>query len=175
VRKKLGIRTIFNLLGPLCNPAKVKRQLLGVYAREWIESLAQVLADLGTEKAWVVHGSDGLDELTLTGVTCAAVLQNNAITAREITPEDAGLSRSSLAALKGGEAGENAAALTALLNGEPGAYRDIVLLNAAAALLIADRVRTLKDGVGLVADSIDSGRALQTLEKLAACSHAVAA
>ena len=143
VRKTLGIRTIFNLLGPLCNPAGVKRQLLGVYAREWIEPLGACVARSWVRKrpGWCMAATD-LDELTLTGITYAAVLQNDAVTAREITPDDAGLSRSPLTALKGGDAAENAAALSALLNGEPGAYRDIVLLNATAALLIADKVKT---------------------------------
>jgi len=174
VRKRLGVRTIFNVLGPLCNPAQVKRQLMGVYAREWVEPIAHVLRDLGSEKAWVVHG-DGLDELTTTGTTHAAVLSGNTVSLREIAPEDAGLDRADLAALKGGEAAENAAALRALLDGAKGAYRDIVRLNAAAALVIADKAEDLRGGAALAADAIDSGRAKRTLAQFAACSQRFAA
>jgi anthranilate phosphoribosyltransferase len=171
VRKELGFRTIFNLLGPICNPAGVRRQLLGIYARNWIEPIAHVLARLGTEKAWVVHGIDGLDELTTTGTTYVAVLEHGKVTMREIAPEDAGLPRTSLAALKGGEPADNAAALRALLDGERGAYRDIVLLNAAAALIVADKANNLKEGVALAANAIDTGRAKAALAKLVAVSQ----
>ena len=171
VRKELGFRTIFNLLGPISNPAGVRRQLLGIYSRHWIEPIALVLAKLGTEKAWIVHGSDGLDEMTTTGTTHVAVLENGNVTVHEIAPEDAGLPRTTLAALKGGEPVENAAALRALLDGAKGAYRDIVLLNAAAALIVAGNATELTAGVALAADAIDSGRARAALAKLIAVSQ----
>ena len=171
VRKELGFRTIFNLLGPISNPAGVRRQLLGIYSRDWIEPIAHVLANLGAEKAWVVHGGDGLDEMTTTGITHVAVLDHGRVTNRDIAPEDAGLKRATLAALKGGEPVENAAALRALLDGATGAYRDIVLLNAAAALVVADKAVDLKAGVTLAASAIDSGRAKAVLAKLVAVSQ----
>ncbi|MBI1329444.1 MAG: anthranilate phosphoribosyltransferase [Alphaproteobacteria bacterium] len=171
VRKKLGIRTIFNLLGPLSNPAGVKRQLLGVYADAMIDPLAHVLAALGTEKAWVVHGEDGLDEMTTTAPTHVAVLDGGKVTTKTVSPDAIGVPHATLASLKGGDAPENAAALTALLSGAPGSYRDIVLLNAAAALVIAGKASDLKGGAALAADSIDSGRAKEKLAQLAECSH----
>jgi anthranilate phosphoribosyltransferase len=171
VRKELGFRTIFNLLGPISNPAGVRRQLLGIYSRDWIEPIAHVLAKLGTEKAWIVHGSDGLDEMTTTGITHVAVLENGRVTMRDIAPEDAGLKRTTLTAIKGGEPAENAAALRALLDGAIGAYRDIVLFNAAAALVVADKATDLKDGVALAANAIDSGRAKAALARLAAVTQ----
>lgn len=169
-RVELGTRTIFNLLGPLSNPAGVKRQLLGVFAPEWVEPLAHVLQDLGCEAAWVVHG-DGLDEMTLTGATKVAELKDGVVRTFEVTPEDAGLSRVDGAALKGGDAEHNAGALRALLDGAPGAYRDITLLNAAAALIIAGKADTLKDGVALAAQSIDNGKAKAALDRLIAVSN----
>jgi len=171
VRKELGFRTIFNLLGPISNPAGVRRQLLGIYSRDWIEPIAHVLAKLGTEKAWIVHGRDGLDEMTTTATTHVAILDHGNVITREVTPEDAGLPRSTLTALKGGEPAENAAALRALLEGANGAYRDIVLLNAAAALIVADKVAELKEGVALAARAIDSGGAKAVLAKLVAVSQ----
>jgi len=174
-RRKLGIRTIFNLLGPLCNPAGVKRQLLGVYALEWIEPIAHVLAKLGTERAWVVHGSDGLDEMTTTGITQVAVLEHGKVTRREVEPEEIGVARASLADLKGGAAEENASALRALLGGARSAYRDVVLLNAAAALIVAGKAGDLKSGAALAAEAIDSGGAKEVLAKLVTCSRKVAA
>ena len=170
-RVELGTRTIFNLLGPLSNPAGVKRQLLGVFAPEWIEPLAHVMKDLGTEAAWVVHG-DGLDELTLTGETKVAELKHGAVRTFIVTPEDAGLSRCDEALLKGGDAAYNAEALRALLDGAPGAYRDITLLNAAAALIVAGKAQTLQDGVALAAAAINSGKAKAALTKLVATSNA---
>jgi anthranilate phosphoribosyltransferase len=175
VRKELGFRTIFNLLGPISNPAGVRRQLLGVYSRDWIEPLAHVLARLGTEKAWIVHGNDGLDEMTTTSATHVAVLEYGKVTTRDIEPEDAGLPRATLAALKGGEPAENAAALRALLSGAQSAYRDIVLLNAAAALIVAGNATELKSAVALAADAIDSGHAKTALAKLVAVSQSALA
>jgi len=168
-RVELGTRTIFNLLGPLSNPAGVSRQLVGVFAPEWVEPLAEVLRGLGAESVWVVHG-EGLDEMTTTGATLVAALEEGDIRTFEISPEDVGLARAKPADLKGGDARHNARALKAVLAGEPGAYRDIALLNAAGALMVAGRVRTLSDGAKLAAQSIDEGRAMQALERLIAVS-----
>ncbi|HXM00867.1 MAG TPA: anthranilate phosphoribosyltransferase, partial [Rhizomicrobium sp.] len=167
IRRELGFRTIFNLIGPLSNPAGARRQLLGVFGREWLEPFAQVLAALGTEKAWIVHGSDGLDELTTTGITHVAVLENGKVSRREVSPEDIGLPRATLSQLKGGDAKENAQAIRALLAGAQGAFRDIVLLNAAAALVVADKAGDLSAGAGLAAQAIDSGRAGEVLARIA--------
>jgi anthranilate phosphoribosyltransferase len=171
VRRALGFRTIFNLLGPLSNPAGVKRQLLGVYALEWMEPVAKVLATLGAEKAWVVHGNDGLDEMSISDITHVAVLDRGRIDVRTVAPEDAGLPRWPLSAVKGGGASENAAALKRLLDGERGAYRDIVLLNAAAALVVADKAKNLREGALLAAKAIDEGAAKRVLENLIAVSN----
>jgi anthranilate phosphoribosyltransferase len=168
VRAELGIRTIFNLLGPLCNPASVKRQVLGVFDKTWVEPLAHVMKNLGSEHVWVVHGSDGLDELTTTGPSMVAELKAGDITVFEMTPEDAGLPRAALADLKGGDAAANAAAIRMLLQGEPGSFRDIVLLNTAAALIIAGKAANLADGVERATRSIDSGAAMAALDKLIA-------
>jgi len=175
VRKELGFRTIFNLLGPLSNPAGVKRQLLGVFDASWTEHLARTLQALGTEKAWVVHGSDGLDEITISGTTNVAALENGSVRTFEVMPEKAGLMRAPLSEIKGGAPQENADAIRATLSGAQGAFRDIVLLNAAAALLIADKCENLRDGAGLAAAAIDNGGALQALEKLVAVSRSYAA
>jgi anthranilate phosphoribosyltransferase len=171
VRKKLGFRTIFNLLGPLSNPAQVKHQLIGVFSPDWIETLAHVLKELGSEKAWLVHGADGLDELTTTAATHVAALDRGAVIRREVTPEDVGVARVPLSALKGGEATDNAAALRRLLDGEPGPFRDIVLLNAAAALVVAGKAADLKSGAALAADAIDSGNARRVLARVAKISQ----
>lgn len=168
IRQSLKIRTLFNLLGPLANPAGAKRQLLGVYDARWCEPLAWCLEALGSEAAWVVHGADGLDELSISGASLVYELKGGQVHGFEITPEDAGLSRHPLSALKGGAAAENAAALRALLEGEKGAYRDIVLLNTAAALIVAGRVLSLREGVKLAAQAIDSGAALARLDTLIA-------
>jgi anthranilate phosphoribosyltransferase len=175
VRKELGFRTLFNLLGPLSNPAGVTRQLLGVFDRAWLETLARTLQTLGAEKAWIVHGSDGLDELTLTGPTYVAALEHGRIRAFEVTPDEAGLERAPLSEIRGGSAGENAEAIRTLLSGARGAFRDIVLLNAAAALIVAGKCETLRDGAGLAAAALDSGAAQQRLERLISLSRAYAA
>lgn len=172
VRADLGFRTVFNLLGPLANPARVKRQLLGVFAPQWTEPLALALGQLGSARAWVVHGADGLDELSTTGPSLVAELKDGAVTSFSISPEDLGLPRASLASLVGGEPKFNAEALLRLLAGEAGAYRDIVLLNAAAALLIAGKVADLGKGVSLARQTIDEGRARKALERLIAVSNA---
>jgi anthranilate phosphoribosyltransferase len=165
VRKELGFRTMFNLLGPLCNPAGVRRQLMGIFAREWLEPVAHVLAELGAEKAWVVHGACGLDEMSTTGITQIAVLEKGQVNLREITPEDAGLKRSGLAALKGGTAEENARAIREIFGGVKNAFRDIVLLNAGAALVVADKAQSIAEGVALAAEALDKGRAAAALEQ----------
>ncbi|MGY6663084.1 MAG: anthranilate phosphoribosyltransferase [Glycocaulis sp.] len=166
-RKTLGVRTVFNLLGPLSNPAGTRRQLLGVFDRRWLVPMAEALRDLGAERAWIVHGEDGLDEITTTGATHIASLEaDGSVREFTVTPEDAGLPRASLDDLKGGEPAENAAALHRLLDGERGAYRDIVLFNASAALVLAGKADGLKDGVALAAAAIDDGRAAGTLNKL---------
>jgi anthranilate phosphoribosyltransferase len=170
-RVELGTRTIFNLLGPLCNPGLVKRQVLGVFDRAWVTPLAKVLKGLGHEHAWVVHGDGGYDEITSTGVSYVAELKDGEIKTFEITPEDAGLTRSDPATLRGGDAAVNAHALTALLDGEHGPLRDTVLLSSAAALIVAGKVWNLADGVALAADAIDSGRARAVLHKLATISN----
>ncbi len=175
VRKELGFRTIFNLLGPLSNPAGVKRQLLGVFDAAWTEPLAHTLQALGTEKAWVVHGSDGLDEITIGSSTIVAALENGSVRTFEVMPEKAGLLRAPLSEIKGGAPPENAAAIRATLGGAQGAFRDIVLLNAAAALLIADKCEDLREGAQLAAAAIDNGGATQALDKLGAVSRSYAA
>lgn len=167
-RVELGTRTIFNLLGPLANPASVKRQVMGVFSRDWVVPQARVLARLGCERAWVVHGADGLDELSITGVSHVAELADGEVTSFEIVPEDAGLARTTLDRLKGGDAETNAAAVRALLGGAGGAYRDAVLLASAAALIVAERVGDLKDGVRMAGEAIDSGAAKRVLERLVA-------
>jgi anthranilate phosphoribosyltransferase len=171
-RVELATRTIFNLLGPLSNPAGVTRQMVGVFSRQWVLPLAQVLKNLGSESAWVVHGSDGLDEITLTGPTFVAALENGNIRSFEISPEDAGLSRTGPDSLKGGDAQENAASLQAVLDGKPSAFRDVALLNAAAALIVAGKVKDVKEGVALGQKSLDSGAALEKLKRLVAASNA---
>ncbi len=170
-RVELGTRTIFNLMGPLSNPAGAKRQLVGVFARQWIQPLAEVLGRLGTERAWVVHGSDGLDEITTTGESHVAELKDGRVTQFEVSPEAAGLPRAKPADLKGADAATNAAAITGLLAGKPGPYRDIVLLNSAAALLIAGKANDLKAGAALAAQAIDSGKAKATLAGLVAITN----
>jgi anthranilate phosphoribosyltransferase len=169
-RIELGTRTIFNLLGPVSNPAGAKRQLVGVFSAEWVKPVAEVLGKLGSERAWVVHG-DGLDEITTTGMTQVAALDGGTVTTFEVTPEDAGLPRARLADLKGGDPAENAARLMALLEGEKGPLRDIVLLNAAAALIVAGKVQDLKAGVERAAQAVRDGSARQALARLVAITN----
>lgn len=171
-RMELGTRTIFNILGPLTNPAGVKRQLTGVFTPHLLVHMAETLRELGSERAWLVHGSDGTDEITICGPTSVAKLENNSITSTEIHPEDAGLPVYAFKDITGGTPEYNGKALRAVLNGEKGAYRDAVLLNAAAALVIADKTPDLKTGVEIAADSIDSGRAMAAVRKLAAITSA---
>jgi len=170
-RAELGVRTMFNLLGPQSNPAGVRRYLLGVYDRQWVEPVAAALLANRARKAWVVCGSDGLDEITTTGATFVAQIADGDLRSFEVTPEDAGLPRARLDDLLGGDPEHNAAALRGVLAGEPSPYRDIVLLNTAAALIVADKVGDLRTGARIAADVIDSGQARATLERLIAVSN----
>lgn len=167
VRQELGSKTIFNILGPLTNPAGVKRQLTGAFAIDLIFPMAETLQALGSEAAWLVHGSDGTDEISISGTTSVAVLKDGKIKPREVHPEEAGLPVHPFRDILGGTPAENAAALRALLDGAPGAYRDAVLLNAAAALVVAERADDLKTGVEIARASIDSGAAKHAVETLA--------
>lgn len=167
-RAELGTRTIFNILGPLTNPAGVKRQLTGAFSRDLIRPMAETLGALGSEKAWLVHGSDGTDELTITGVSWVSALDTDGrVTDRELHPEDAGLPVHPFEAIVGGTPEENAQAFRALLEGTPSAYRDAVLLNAAAALVVADAAAGLREGVEMAKASIDSGAAADKIAALA--------
>ncbi|WP_304618520.1 anthranilate phosphoribosyltransferase [Paracoccus sediminilitoris] len=165
-RAELGTRTVFNLLGPLTNPASVRRQLTGAFSAQWIRPMAEVLRDLGSDAAWLVHGGDGTDELSIAAESHVAALKDGQITDFTIAPEDAGLPRYPFEDIIGGEPEQNAAAFRALLEGQTGAYRDAVLLNAAAALLVADKVTDLRDGARMAAESIDSGAAKARLVAL---------
>ena len=166
-RAELGTRTVFNLLGPLTNPAGVKRQLTGAFARRWIRPMAETLLSLGSERAWLVHGSDGTDEISIAGITWVAALEDGAVREFELHPEEAGLPVHPFEAIMGGAPEENAVAFRALLAGEKGAYRDAVLLNSAAALMVAGRAADLKEGAERGAEAIDSGRAAEKVAALA--------
>lgn len=171
-RVELATRTIFNLLGPLSNPAGVKRQMVGVFSKHWVQPLAQVLKNLGAESVWVVHGSDGLDEITLTGPTHVAALENGNIRTFDVTPEDAGLPRATAAELKGGDAQANANALRDVLEGKQNAYRNVALINAAAALVVAGKAKDIKEGIALGTKALDTGAATDRLTRLVAVSNA---
>jgi anthranilate phosphoribosyltransferase len=171
-RAELGFRTVFNLIGPLSNPASVKRYLLGVFSPDWVEPLANVLASLGAESAWVVHGEGGLDEMSPGGISKVAMLKDGKVTLVTVTPEDAGLKSRPVSEIKGGDAAHNAEALRKVLGGEKSAYRDTVLLNAGAALIVAGLARDLKEGAALAADIIDRGKAAERLDRLVAVSNA---
>ena len=170
-RAELGTRTIFNLLGPLSNPASVDRMIIGVFAEEWVEPLAHVLKNLGTKAVWVVHGSDGMDELTTTGSTKVAQLKDGKIITFDVTPEHAGLPIAKFEDLLGGDAEENALALRALLDGERNAYRDIVVLNVAAALVMADKCETLDEAARVAEQAIDDGKGQNALNSLILTSN----
>jgi anthranilate phosphoribosyltransferase len=173
-RAELGTRTVFNLMGPMSNPAGVKRQLLGVFSPDWQEPMASVLRNLGTEHAWLVHGSDGLDEITTTGPTRIVELRHGAIRTFTLTPEEYGIALADPADLKGGDAQANAAAIRALFAGASSAYRDIVLLNAAAALVIAERAADLPSALDLAAEAIDAGKATEVLANLVRVTNSAA-
>jgi anthranilate phosphoribosyltransferase len=170
-RVELATRTVFNLLGPICNPAGVKRQVTGVFGKQWVVPIAETLGRLGSEAAWVVHGSDGSDEITTAGTTFVAELKGGQIKTFEITPEDAGLKRVTPADLKGGDAERNAAEVRAMLEGQKGPYRDVVLMNAAAALIVAEKANDLKDGVAIAAAAIDAGKAKRVLDSMIAITN----
>jgi anthranilate phosphoribosyltransferase len=171
-RAELGTRTIFNLLGPLANPAGVKRQLIGVFSAAWLMPMAEVLRNLGSERVWVTHGADGLDEMSTTGPTKIVELKDGAIRAFEIAPEDVGLTRVDLAALKGGDAAHNAEALKAVLAGARNAYAEIAMLNAAGALVVAGKARELAEGVAMAGDALASGATKRVLDRLVGVSNA---
>jgi anthranilate phosphoribosyltransferase len=171
-RVELGTRTIFNLLGPISNPAGVKRQMIGVFSKQWVEPMAQVAKALGSECVWVAHGSDGLDEITTSGPTHIAALENGKVRTFDINPEDIGLPRAKPEELRGGDAEKNAAALMAVLKGTKGPYRDIAILNAAAALIVAGKAKDLKEGAAIATKSLDSGEAEGRLDRLIAVSNA---
>lgn len=170
-RAKLGIRTIFNLLGPLSNPAGAEYQVLGVFAPEWVRPMAETLSRLGTKRAWVVHGLDGIDEISIAGVTRVCEVSGDDLHEFELTPADAGLETSPLSTLEGSNVQDNALAITELLDGQEGPFRDVVLLNAAAGLHVFGKADNLKHGVSMAAEAIDSGKARQTLRALAALSN----
>ncbi|TFF25079.1 anthranilate phosphoribosyltransferase [Jiella endophytica] len=171
-RVELGTRTVFNILGPLANPASVSKLLVGVFSPQWLRPIAETLLALGTEAAWVVHG-DGLDEMTVTGTTHVVQLKDGVISEFSLDPEEVRLRRWTLPDLKGGDGAYNAAALKSVLEGEPGAYRDTVLLNAAGALVMAGAAPDLSDGIAMAAEAIDTGRARHALERLAATTQAL--
>jgi len=170
-RVELGTRTIFNLLGPLSNPAGVARQIVGVFSKDWVEPLAHVLKQLGSERIWVTHGEGGLDEITPTGTTWVSELKDGQVTSFEIEPEDAGIKRWTLDDLKGGEPAENAQALREVLAGAKNAFRDASIMTAGAALVVADKAADLKTGTAMAGAAIDDGRALKTLEQLVEVSN----
>ena len=165
-RAEIGIRTIFNILGPMCNPASVKYLLVGTYDPKWLVPMAETLSGLGVRRAWIVHGNDGMDELTTTGTSEIAQLADGNISTLEIGPGDAGLPLTDIDKLKGGSPEENAKAIRDLLKGAKGPYRDIVLLNSSAALVVAEKAANLKEGVEVAADAIDSGKAKDALTML---------
>jgi anthranilate phosphoribosyltransferase len=170
-RVELGTRTIFNLLGPLSNPAGVKRQMVGVFSRQWVEPLATVLKNLGSERAYVVHGSDGLDEITTSGPTTVAALIDGKVTTFEINPEDVGFALSKPEQLRGGDAEANATALIEVLRGKKSAFRDVAILNAAAAIVVAGKAEDLKEGVAIATTAVDSAEAEGRLDRLIAISN----
>ncbi len=170
-RVQMGTRTIFNLLGPLSNPAGVTRQFTGVFAKDWVEPMANVLNNLGCEAAWVVHGLDGLDEMTTTGPSYVAELKDGKVSTFEVSPEDAGLPTAQPEDLKGGDGEHNAAALRAVMDGVAGPYRDVTIYNAAGALIVAGKATDLKDGAVQAAASIDDGKAKAALDKMIAITN----
>ena len=170
-RVELGTRTIFNFMGPLSSPARVKRQVVGVFSADWVVPLAEVLKGLGHERAWVMHGADGMDELSTTGPSTVAELKDGEVRSFEVTPEEAGLPRARLEDLKGGDGQQNARVMRAMLGGEHGPFRDAALLGSAAGLIVAGKAEDLKRGVALAAEAVDSGRAMKALEGLIAITN----
>jgi anthranilate phosphoribosyltransferase len=170
-RVELGTRTIFNLLGPLSNPAGVKKQITGVFSKAWVEPLSHVLKNLGSEACWICHGEGGLDEIVPTGTTWISELKNGKFSSFEVTPEAVGLKRSKLEDLKGGDATQNATALRGVLQGENSAFRDAVVMTTGAALLVDSKVKSHAEGVRMAEQAIDSGAALKTLDRLIRASN----
>ena len=170
-RREMKIRTVFNLLGPLCNPAGANAQVMGVYSENLTETMAQVLCDLGARRALVVHGSDGLDEITITGESKISEVRDDGIRTYYVTPEDFGLPRAPMTQIQGGDAAQNAAIIREVLSGIPGARRDVVLLNASAGLVAGGRSSSMRQAMGLASASIDSGEALHRLDRLAALTR----
>ena len=173
VRKALGFPTIFNLLGPLSNPTATKRQLVGVYDQKWCLPIAEVFGKLGAKHVWVVHGLDGMDELTISGPSFVACYNSGELTSFEVTPEDANLKQKNISDLRGGDAATNSKEILALLNGKQGAYQDIVVLNAAATLIVGGKAESLTEGAELALQAINSRRAQQTLENLIEISNRI--
>jgi anthranilate phosphoribosyltransferase len=171
IRTELGTRTLFNLLGPLVNPAGVRRHMVGVFSGQWVEPIAHVLGELGSDRAFVVHGSDGLDEITTSGPTTIAFLDKASVRTFEVAPEEVGLPSAAAGSLVGGDAPVNAAAMRGVLQGQKNSYRDVVLLNAAAALVVGERAEDLRDGVQIAAQVVDSGAAYAKLSLLVAVSN----
>lgn len=171
VRVEMGIRTVFNILGPLCNPAGVRRYLIGVFSQDWVRPMAEVLNKLGCERAWVVHGADGLDELSTTGPNYICEVRDGQVSEFKISPEEAGIASAKLEDLKGGEGDYNAERLRALLNGQRDAYRDIVLFGAGAAQVIAGKVDNITEGVAKAAEAVDTGAAKDALKQLVAVTN----
>ncbi|MBX2853954.1 MAG: anthranilate phosphoribosyltransferase, partial [Rhodobacteraceae bacterium] len=165
-RTEMGVRTVFNILGPLINPAGVKRQLTGCFSAQWIRPMAETLGALGSIRAWLVHGDDGTDEISIAGATKVAALENGSVSEFEVRPADAGLPEHPFEAIMGGDPAHNAAAMRALLDGQPSAYRDAALLNAAAALMVADKADNLREGVALARRSVDEGHAKEAVAAL---------
>ncbi|HUR44005.1 MAG TPA: anthranilate phosphoribosyltransferase, partial [Aestuariivirga sp.] len=170
-RVELGTRTIFNLLGPLSNPAGVRRQVTGVFSKAWVQPMAQVLNNLGGEACWICHGEGGFDEIVPTGITWISELKNGSISSFEVTPENVGLKRSAASDLKGGDAGHNAEAVRSVLQGEPSAFRDAAIMTAGAALLVAGEAKTLREGVTAAQAVINSGAARKAMETLVKVSN----
>ena len=173
-RTEMGVRTVFNILGPLTNPAGVKRQLTGCFSANWIRPMAETLGALGSIRAWLVHGADGTDEISIAGATKVAALENGVVREFEVTPADAGLPEHPFEAIKGGDPAHNAAAMRALLDGQPSAYRDAALLNAAAALMVAGKADNLREGAALARRSIDEGHAKEAVAALGRITNSAA-
>jgi len=172
-RREMKIRTVFNLLGPICNPARATAQVLGVYNEDLTEIMAQVLCELGTERAFVVHGSDGLDEITISGESKISEVRGSEVRTYYVTPEDFGIPRAPISAIQGGNAQQNAEIIREILSGKEGTRLDVVLLNAAAGLVVGGKAASLREGIQLARESVQSGKALHCLEKLIALTHSL--
>jgi anthranilate phosphoribosyltransferase len=172
-RREMKIRTVFNLLGPICNPARATAQVLGVYNEDLTEIMAQVLCELGTERAFVVHGSDGLDEITISGESKISEVRGSEVRTYYVTPEDFGIPRAPISAIQGGNAQQNAEIIREILSGKEGTRLEVVILNAAAGLVVGGKAASLREGIQLARESVQSGKALHCLEKLIALTHSL--